>query len=60
MQLLGSNSAHFLDFSAFQPFFIAAKVSFLQNVGYLTFGLSALFDYVLGFWGSKKFIAGYR
>jgi hypothetical protein len=55
--ILGSNSAHFLDFSAFQLFLIAAKGSFLQNLGYLsTFGLSALFGYFMGFLGLYKLV----
>jgi hypothetical protein len=54
---LGSNSAHFLDFSAFQLFLIAAKGSFWQNLGYLsTFGLLALFSYFLGFLGLYELV----
>jgi hypothetical protein len=67
---LGSNSAHFLDFTTLQLFLIAAKGSFWQNLGYLsTFGLSALFSYFLGFFdlyelvqahtSQKSFLQGY-
>jgi hypothetical protein len=55
--ILVSNSAHFLDFSAFQLFLKAAKGSFWQNLGYLsTFGLSALFGYFLGFLGLYELV----
>jgi hypothetical protein len=66
--VLGSNSAHFLDFSAFQFFLTAAKGSFWQNLGYLSiFGLSALFGYFVVFLGlyelvqdKKNMLQGYQ
>jgi hypothetical protein len=68
---LGQTVHTFLYFSAFSLFLVAAKGSFLQNLGFFsTFGLLALFCYFLGFFdlyelvqtrtSQKSLVQGYQ